>query len=127
MIIGGLCLGVNIGVFMFLTAEAACDWVQQERPLLVSLAKGVRTQLAESIRVLSADITVVPGAVPSTKWSFGAVKAGQVIGFGAALLITQNQLSSIPTTETLILRLLPFIPGPSLFGLLLLMLGFGLR
>ncbi len=62
-----------------------------------------------------------------TKWSLGAVQTGEVIGFGAALLITQNQLSSIAAAETLVLRLLAFAPGLSLPGLFLLMLGFGLR
>lgn len=50
-----------------------------------------------------------------------------MIGFGAALLVTQNQLSSITTAETLVLRLLAIIPGLSPLGLFLLMLGFGLR
>lgn len=50
-----------------------------------------------------------------------------MIGFSAALLVTQNQLSSITAAETLVLRLLAFVPGPSPLGLFLLMLVFGLR
>ncbi len=38
-------------------------WMQ--RPLLVSLAEGVGAELTESLRVFSADVTVVPGAVPA--------------------------------------------------------------
>lgn len=44
-----------------------------------------------------------------TEWSLGSIQARQVVSFSAALTVTQNQLSSIATAETLILRLLlPF-------------------
>lgn len=36
-----------------------------QRPLLVDLAEGVGAQLAEGLRILPADVTVVPGAVPA--------------------------------------------------------------
>lgn len=62
----GLCLRADVGVFMFLAAELAQERVRPQRPLLVSLAKRVRAQLAESIGVLSTHVTVMPGTVPAT-------------------------------------------------------------
>lgn len=51
---------------MFLAAELARERVRSQRPLLVSLAKRVRAQLAESIGVLSTHVTVMPGTIPAT-------------------------------------------------------------
>lgn len=46
------------------------------------------------------------GAGMLTEGSLGAVQAGQVVGLGAALFVTQHQLATIATAETLVLRLL---------------------
>lgn len=39
-----------------------------------------------------------------TKRSLGEVQAGQVISFGAGLLVAEHQLPSVSTAETLVLR-----------------------
>lgn len=41
-----------------------------------------------------------------TEGSLGEVQAGQVVSFGAGLLVTEHQLPSVSTAETLVLRLL---------------------
>lgn len=41
-----------------------------------------------------------------TKGSLGEVQAGQVISFGAGLLVTEHQLPSVTAAETIVLRLL---------------------
>lgn len=41
-----------------------------------------------------------------TKGPLGEVQAGQVISFGAGLLVTEHQLTSVPAAETLVVRLL---------------------
>lgn len=60
-----------------------------------------------------------------TKGSLGEVQAGQVISFGAGLLVAQHQLTSVAAAKTLVLRLLPPFAFP-LFVLSLPSLGFGL-
>lgn len=74
----GLCLRADIGVFMFLAAELARERVRPQRPLLVSLAKRVGAQLAESIGVLSAHVTVMPGTIPAT-WKNTWTTNGKVV------------------------------------------------
>lgn len=60
-----------------------------------------------------------------TKGSLGEVQTGQVISFGAGLLVAQHQLTSVAAAKTLVLRLLPPFAFP-LFVLSLPSLGFGL-
>lgn len=48
------------------TAQLSCGGPGTQRPLLVSLAEGVGAELAEGLRVLPADVTMVPGAVPAS-------------------------------------------------------------
>lgn len=50
---------------MLQTAQLSCGGPGAQCPLLVSLAEGVGAELAESLRVFPADVTVVPGAVPA--------------------------------------------------------------
>lgn len=47
------------------TAQLSRGRPGAQRPLLVSLAEGVGAELAKSLRVFPADVTVVPGAVPA--------------------------------------------------------------
>lgn len=60
-----------------------------------------------------------------TKRSLGEVQAGQVIGFGAGLLVAEHQLTSVAAAKTLVLRLLLSFAFP-LFVLSLPSLCFGL-
>lgn len=48
------------------TAQLSCGGPGTQRPLLVSLAEGIRAELAEGLRVFPADVTMVPGAVPAS-------------------------------------------------------------
>ena len=62
----GLRWGQWLRLLVLLAAEFSCGGEGLQRPLLVGLAEGVGTQLAEGLRVLTAHITVVPWAVPTT-------------------------------------------------------------
>lgn len=99
---------------MLQTTQLSCGGPGTQRPLLVSLAEGVGAELTERLRVLPADVTVVPGAVPATEGSLGEVEAGQVISFGARLLSTDHQLSSVSAAETVVIRLFLALTFPSL-------------
>lgn len=67
----GVALGVgvlSVGAVLLvvlLTAQLPRGRPGTQRPLLVGLAEGVGAELAEGVRVLPADVTVVPGAVPA--------------------------------------------------------------
>lgn len=60
------------------------------------------------VRCSCSDVCVYDSVPPVflTKRSLGEVQAGQVVRFGAGLLVAQHQLSSVPAAETLVLRLL---------------------
>lgn len=47
-----------------------------------------------------------------TKWSFGEVQAGQVVSFGAVLLVAEHQLPSVSTAKTLVFGLLLSLTFP---------------
>lgn len=54
-----------VQLFVLLAAQLSRGGPGTQRPLLVSLAEGVGAELAEGLRILPADVTVVPGAVPA--------------------------------------------------------------
>lgn len=53
-------------LFVLLTAQLLRGGTGVQRPLLVRLTEGVGAELTEGLRVLPADVAVVPGAVPAT-------------------------------------------------------------
>lgn len=70
---------------------------------------------------------MMPRTLPLSEGPFAQAQAGQVVGLGAELAVTQHKLAPVATSETLILRLLlpfPFRSTPpgfflGLFALLL--------
>lgn len=58
--------GRDVQVLVLLAAQLPCDRDGAQRPLLVRLAEGVGAELTEGLRVLAADVAVVPGTVPAS-------------------------------------------------------------
>lgn len=56
----------SLQLVVLLAAQLSRRGPGAQRPLLVSLAEGVRAELAESLWVFPADVTVVPGAIPAS-------------------------------------------------------------
>lgn len=59
-------VGGGVQLLVLLAAQLSCGGPRVQRPLLVGLAEGVGAELAEGLRVFPADITVVPGTVPTS-------------------------------------------------------------
>lgn len=58
--------GWDVQLLVLLTAQLPRDGKGTQRPLLVRLAEGVGAELTEGLRVLPADVAVVPGTVPAS-------------------------------------------------------------
>lgn len=58
--------GGGVQLLVLLAAQLPRDRRGTQRPLLVTLTEGVGAELAEGLRVLPADVAVVPGTVPAS-------------------------------------------------------------
>lgn len=58
--------GGDVQLLVLLTARLSRGRKGAQRPLLVGLTEGVGAELTEGLRVLPADVAVVPGTVPAS-------------------------------------------------------------
>lgn len=84
------------------------------------LAKGAGTHLTKGGCFFPTYVTLVPRTFPLPCWSLGQIETVSMVNFRAAWLLAGDELTSIPTAETLILSLLcDFTLAPALPVLLL--------
>lgn len=65
-VVVSLKVAASLQLFVLHAAQLSRGRPGTQRPLLVGLAEGVGAELAEGVRVLPADVTVMPGTVPAS-------------------------------------------------------------